>query len=157
MSSLSIQLQNLKTGYLYEENGVFSRYSLIYDATKAKTISKEMALTDAQSGLEELILIDKNFETFKESLFNPESLTISRVNTTNKENKILNKEIDRFLYLIAPYLMLNSAHSTIEWLLFKYSINIYNQESYVLLFLPYHETKLFSRAIMLIDCKNPTS
>lgn len=122
-----------------------------------KKISKDSALENAKSGLEELFLIHKSFKSFSEYLFGANAAQLSRLTMKKAEVMALNQEIDSFLYLLSPYLMLSSAQVALEWLIFKHGINVYNQETYFFSFLPFHETKIFSRAMMLIDCKDSTS
>lgn len=66
--------------------------------------------------------------------------------TTNKK---LDAEIARFLLLATPYFLLNACHKALEWLVFRYCIHQYNRDEFILLILPYHETRIFVRYVLL--------
>lgn len=77
------------------------------------------------------------------------------------ENQEVNKNIDRtiekFLYQLSPYLLLQPAHKALEWLINRYQIHMYNQDAIVALILPYHNTKIFVRIVQLLDIKDKKS
>nr|XP_013799333.1 PREDICTED: HEAT repeat-containing protein 1 [Apteryx mantelli mantelli] len=52
--------------------------------------------------------------------------------------------------------MLKPAQKCLEWLIHRFHIHLYNQDSLIGCVLPYHETKLFVRVIQLLNIKNPT-
>lgn len=66
-------------------------------------------------------------------------------------NKQLDVKIAKFLVLATPYFLLNACHKALEWLKFRYYIHHYNREQFILLILPFHETRIFVRALKLVD------
>ncbi|KFQ32889.1 HEAT repeat-containing protein 1, partial [Mesitornis unicolor] len=108
------------------------------------------------TGLEELMAIDPSFEVFQSSLFSSASKGLERSVQSKAVNQQLNKNISLFLIHLSPYFMLKPAQKCLEWLIHRFHIHLYNQDSLIGCVLPYHETKLFVRVIQLLDIKSPT-
>ncbi|KFV12874.1 HEAT repeat-containing protein 1, partial [Tauraco erythrolophus] len=108
------------------------------------------------TGLEELMGIDPSFEVFQSSLFSSMSKGLERSVQTKAVNQQLNKNISLFLIHLSPYFMLKPAQKCLEWLIHRFHIHLYNQDSLVGCVLPYHETNLFVRVIQLLNIKSPT-
>ncbi|XP_009995899.1 PREDICTED: HEAT repeat-containing protein 1 [Chaetura pelagica] len=100
--------------------------------------------------------IDPSFEVFQSSLFSSTSKGLERSVQTKAVNQQLNKNISLFLIHLSPYFMLKPAQKCLEWLIHRFHIHLYNQDSLIGCVLPYHETNLFVRVIQLIDIKSPT-
>ena len=99
------------------------------------------------SGLEELIKLCDSFEEFKKTLFAPSSISLERSIQDQKVNKKLNAEIEKFLVLLSPYFLLNTAHKALEWLIHRFYIHQFNKDHYLMLILPYHESRIFVRYV----------
>lgn len=97
------------------------------------------------SGLEELIKLCNEFDDYKKTLFATSSINLERSVQDQQVNKKLNLEIQKFLVLLSPYFLLNSAHKAIEWLIHRFYIHQFNKDHFVLLILPYHESRIFVR------------
>ncbi|NXU71595.1 HEAT1 protein, partial [Oreotrochilus melanogaster] len=108
------------------------------------------------TGLEELMGIDPSFEEFQSSLFSSMSKALERSVQTKAVNQQLNKNISLFLIHLSPYFLLKPAQKCLEWLIHRFHIHLYNQDSLIGCVLPYHETNLFVRVIQLLDIKSPT-
>ncbi|NXB80217.1 HEAT1 protein, partial [Donacobius atricapilla] len=108
------------------------------------------------TGLEELMGIDPSFEEFQSSLFSSTSKGLERSVQTKAVNQQLNRNISLFLIHLSPYFMLKPAQKCLEWLIQRFHIHLYNQDSLIGCVLPYHETNLFVRVIQLLDIKSPT-
>uniref|UniRef100_A0A674HBP0 HEAT repeat-containing protein 1 n=1 Tax=Taeniopygia guttata TaxID=59729 RepID=A0A674HBP0_TAEGU len=100
--------------------------------------------------------IDPSFEEFQSSLFSSTSKGLERSVQTKAVNQQLDKNISLFLIHLSPYFMLKPAQKCLEWLIQRFHIHLYNQDSLIGCVLPYHETNLFVRVIQLIDIKSPT-
>ncbi|XP_008944880.1 PREDICTED: HEAT repeat-containing protein 1-like, partial [Merops nubicus] len=100
--------------------------------------------------------IDPSFEVFQSSLFSSTSKGLERSVQSKAVNQQLNKNISLFLIHLSPYFMLKPAQKCLEWLIHRFHIHLYNQDSLIGCVLPYHETKLFVRVIQLLDIKSPT-
>jgi len=102
-----------------------------------------------QSGLEELQKLSSVFDEFQGTLFAQSSINFERAVQNATLNKQLDAEIAKFLLLATPYFLLNACHKALEWLVFRYHIHHYNREQFMLLILPYHETRMFVRYVLL--------
>uniref|UniRef100_A0A8C3P347 HEAT repeat-containing protein 1 n=1 Tax=Cyanoderma ruficeps TaxID=181631 RepID=A0A8C3P347_9PASS len=130
--------------------------SLLFTCKEAATIDRDTFFAIGCTGLEELMGIDPSFEEFQSSLFSSTSKALERSVQTKAVNQQLNKNISLFLIHLSPYFMLKPAQKCLEWLIQRFHIHLYNQDSLIGCVLPYHETNLFVRVIQLLDIKSPT-
>ncbi|KOC65167.1 HEAT repeat-containing protein 1 [Habropoda laboriosa] len=150
-TSLAEQLKKLRTpqtGILLQEK---KRASLLFDPREAANLDRETVLSIGQNGLQELTKLSDLFLEFEQTLFAPSSLSLERAVQDVKVNKKLDGEIEKFLILLSPYFLLNSSHKALEWLIHRYRIHEFNRDQFLLLILPYHETRMFVRALQLLD------
>ncbi|OXB59197.1 hypothetical protein ASZ78_007402 [Callipepla squamata] len=131
--------------------------SLLFDCKEAAAIDRDTFFAIGCTGLEELMEIDPSFEAFQSSLFSSMSKGLERSVQTKAVNQQLNQNISLFLIHLSPYFMLKPAQKCLEWLINRFHIHLYNQDSLIGCVLPYHETKLFVRVIQLLNIKNPTN
>ncbi|NXU02496.1 HEAT1 protein, partial [Buphagus erythrorhynchus] len=157
MTSLAEQLKRLALPQndpsLLERSEVAS---LLFTCKEAATIDRDTFFAIGCTGLEELMGIDPLFEEFQSSLFSSTSKGLERSVQTKAVNQQLNKNISLFLIHLSPYFMLKPAQKCLEWLIHRFHIHLYNQDSLIGCVLPYHETNLFVRVIQLLDIKSPT-
>lgn len=154
MTSLAQQLERLKapqTDILVDQK---KRPSLLFDAKQAATNDRETIYEIGLSGLEELIEINSIFTKYKTTLFDQNSRDLQRAVETKDVNVKLNKKIKTFLLQLSPYFLLQSTHKCLEWMIRRYDIHAYNQDEFMMLILPYHETKIFARCVQLMNLKN---
>ncbi|KAM6365959.1 HEAT repeat-containing protein 1 isoform 1-T1 [Alca torda] len=130
--------------------------SLLFSSKEAAGIDRDTFFAIGCTGLEELMGIDPSFEVFQSSLFSSMSKGLERSVQTKAVNQELNKNISLFLIHLSPYFMLKPAQKCLEWLIHRFHIHLYNQDSLIGCVLPYHETNLFVRVIQLLDIKSPT-
>nr|XP_025964728.1 HEAT repeat-containing protein 1 [Dromaius novaehollandiae] len=157
MTSLAEQLKRLALPQ--NDPSLLSRAeaaSLLFDCKEAATIDRDTFFAIGCTGLEELMGIDPSFEVFQSSLFSSMSKGLERSVQTKAVNQQLNQNISLFLIHLSPYFMLKPAQKCLEWLIHRFHIHLYNQDSLIGCVLPYHETKLFVRVIQLLNIKNPT-
>ncbi|CAD1476631.1 unnamed protein product, partial [Heterotrigona itama] len=150
-TSLAEQLKKLRTPQtqiLYQDK---KRASLLFDPREAANLDKETVLSIGQNGLQELIKLSDVFLEFEQTLFAQSSLSLERAIQDIKVNKKLDGEIERFLIFLSPYFLLNNAHKALEWLIYRFRIHEFNRDQFLLLILPYHETRMFVRALQLLD------
>ncbi|XP_044012247.1 HEAT repeat-containing protein 1 [Aphidius gifuensis] len=152
MSSLAAQLQKLQTPQTarFLENDK-KRASLLFNPKEAANLDRETVFNIGKNGLDELIKLSVVFKDFEDTLFAQSSIHLERSIHDAKLNKSLNKQIEKFLILLSPYFLLSTAHKALEWLIYRYKIHEYNKDHYMLLILPYHETRMFIRALQLVD------
>ncbi|NXL43211.1 HEAT1 protein, partial [Podilymbus podiceps] len=130
--------------------------SLLFSCKEAATIDRDTFFAIGCTGLEELMGIDPSFEVFQSSLFSSTSKGLERSVQSKAVNQQLNKNISLFLIHLSPYFMLKPAQKCLEWLIHRFHIHLYNQDSLIGCVLPYHETNLFVRVIQLLNIKSPT-
>ncbi|NWU93578.1 HEAT1 protein, partial [Upupa epops] len=157
MTSLAEQLKRLSLPQT--DPSLLSRSeaaSLLFSAREAAAIDRDTFFAIGCTGLEELMGIDPSFEVFQSSLFSSTSKGLERSVQSKAVNQQLNKNISLFLIHLSPYFMLKPAQKCLEWLIHRFHIHLYNQDSLIGCVLPYHETNLFVRVIQLIDIRSPT-
>ncbi|XP_004620418.2 HEAT repeat-containing protein 1 [Sorex araneus] len=156
MTSLAQQLQRLALPQ--SDPSLLSRdevASLLFDPKEAATIDRDTAFAIGCTGLEELLGIDPSFEQFEAPLFSQLSKTLERSVQTKAVNKQLDENISLFLIHLSPYFLLKPAQKCLEWLIHRFHIHLYNQDSLIGCVLPYHETRIFVRVIQLLKINNP--
>ncbi|KAK9306181.1 hypothetical protein QLX08_003072 [Tetragonisca angustula] len=150
-TSLAEQLKKLRTPQTKILHQDKKRASLLFDPREAANLDKETVLSIGQNGLQELIKLSDVFLEFEQTLFAQSSLSLERAIQDIKVNKKLDGEIERFLIFLSPYFLLNNAHKALEWLIYRFRIHEFNRDQFLLLILPYHETRMFVRALQLLD------
>ncbi|EZA62705.1 HEAT repeat-containing protein [Ooceraea biroi] len=153
-TSLAAQLKKLRTpqtDLLLQDK---KRASLLFDPKEAANLDRDTVLSIGQSGLQELVKLSVLFDNFKTTLFAQSSLSFERAVQDATVNKKLDAEITKFLLLLSPYFLLNATHKALEWLVHRYHVHQYNRDQFMLLILPYHETRMFVRALQLVDLSN---
>ena len=90
---------------------------------------------------------------YREHLF---IFLIRRVQS-KETNESLDASIESFLYRLSPYLLLRPAQKTLEWLLFRFQIHVFNADALLLAFLPFHETTVFVRVLQCLDLASDVS
>ncbi|KAG8516602.1 HEAT repeat-containing protein 1, partial [Galemys pyrenaicus] len=128
--------------------------SLLFDPKEAATIDRDTVFAIGCTGLEELLGIDPSFEQFEAPLFSQLAKTLERSVQTKAVNKQLDENISLFLIHLSPYFLLKPAQKCLEWLIHRFHIHLYNQDSLIGCVLPYHETKIFVRVIQLLKINN---
>ncbi|KAL5215279.1 hypothetical protein ABZP36_004431 [Zizania latifolia] len=81
---------------------------------------------------------DERFRRYSNTLFSETSLEVNRERLTSKENDKLNKSISSYLRLLASYLQFPVALKTLEYLIRRYLVHVYNLDELLLSALPYH-------------------
>ncbi|XP_021845733.2 uncharacterized protein At3g06530 isoform X2 [Spinacia oleracea] len=71
-----------------------------------------------------------------------------------EENKRIDASISSYMRLISGHFQSQSALKTLEYLIRRYKIHVYNIEDLILCALPYHDTHAFVRIVQLIDFGN---
>ncbi|XP_057330198.1 HEAT repeat-containing protein 1 homolog [Microplitis mediator] len=154
-TSLAAQLKKLEapqTSLLLQDK---KRPSLLFDPKEAANLDREKVFKIGKSGFDELLKQSDVFQQFEPIFFSPSSLKFERAMYTSKENKKLDAAINKFLMYLSPYFLLNTAHKTLEWLIRRFHIHEYNKDGFIMLILPYHDTRIFVRAIQLVNLTNP--
>ncbi|XP_072523688.1 HEAT repeat-containing protein 1 [Salminus brasiliensis] len=157
MTSLAHQLkrlalpQNAPEVFLRKETA-----SLLFEPKHAATLDRASFYALGCTGLEELLGIEPAFYEFQETLFSDASVSLERSVQSKEVNQKLDKSISLFLTRLSPYFLLKPALKCLEWLIHRFHIHLYNQDSLIACALPYHDTKLFVRVIQLFKIDDPT-
>ncbi|CAN6249618.1 unnamed protein product [Urochloa humidicola] len=157
MASIASQLQAIKSAIGAAPEPArrpITRPSVLFDAKEAADIDLRAILPIALSGLEHLASVDERFSRYNSTLFRETSLEVNREQLTPKENEKLNKSISSYLRLLAGYLHLPSALKTLEYLIRRYMVHVYNLDELLLSALPYHDTHAFVRIVQLLNLGN---
>lgn len=142
-TSLAEQLRRLKTPQTSLLVDSKKRASILFDAKEAATKDRETIFDIGYSGFNELIALNPSFMQFESSLFDKNAREMQRAVENREVNEHLNEVIKKFLIHLSPYLLLQPAHKCLEWLIRRFQINEYNKDEFMMLILPYHETKIF--------------
>ncbi|CAK1549634.1 unnamed protein product [Leptosia nina] len=150
-TSLSDQLKKLSTPQtsIYKDDK--KRVSLLFDPKEAALKDRDTFYDIGVSGLNELISLYEGFRVYEDSLFSVTSKDFERAVQTKEVNANLDQTIEKFLLELSPYMLLQSSHKALEWLVNRYYIHDYNQDAIIALILPYHETKIFIRFVQIMD------
>ncbi|XP_069810466.1 HEAT repeat-containing protein 1 [Dendropsophus ebraccatus] len=157
MTSLAHQLKRLALPQT--DPSLLTRHhvaSLLFDPAEAANIDRDTFYALGCTGLEELMGIDASFAVFEETLFSETSKSMERSVQSKAVNQQLDENISLFLTHLSPYFMLKPAQKCMEWLIHRFHIHLYNQDSLIGCVLPYHETKIFVRVIQLLKIDDPT-
>ncbi|PHT52471.1 hypothetical protein CQW23_06933 [Capsicum baccatum] len=154
VTSLVAQLQRLAVPDTEPRKRPFTRPSILFDPKEAADIELDTILNIALSGLEVLISIEARFNKYKNDLFSYGSRELDRDLMGIEENKRINASIYSYLQLLSGYFELSAALKTLEYLIRRYKIHIYNMEELILCALPYHDTHVFVRVVQLVDTGN---
>ncbi|XP_051122807.1 uncharacterized protein At3g06530 [Andrographis paniculata] len=160
LSTISSQLRSIKDALNASTDPEpgrrrpLTRPSLLFDPRAAADVDAETILQLALSGLEVLITMEERFRSYKDDLFSQQSKELDRDLLGQEENTRINASICSYLRLLSGYLELHSAVKTLEYLIRKYKIHVYNTEDFILCALPYHVTHTFVQIVQLIDTGN---
>ncbi|KAF5193642.1 U3 small nucleolar rna-associated protein [Thalictrum thalictroides] len=155
-TSLSSQLKAIKIIPTEPERTKrpFTRASIIFDPKTAADTDVQTILGHALAGLEVLIQIDNRFVSYGNSLFSSRSVELDRELKGIEENNKINESIASYLRLLSGHLQLAASHKTLEYLIRRYKIHVYNIDELIHCSLPYHDTVVFVRIVQLIDLGN---
>ncbi|XP_073126244.1 uncharacterized protein At3g06530 isoform X2 [Henckelia pumila] len=159
-ASISSQLQAIKTILNVSTDPEpgrrrpITRPSILFDAKAAADIDLDAIFDIAISGLEVLISMEERFRKYRNDLFSNQSRELDRELVGVEENTRINASVCSYLRLLSGYLESYSALKTLEYLIRRYKIHVYNVEELILCALPYHDTHVFVQIMQLIDTGN---
>ncbi|CAN6705484.1 unnamed protein product [Malus baccata var. baccata] len=132
----------------------FTRPSILFDAKEAADIDVHTIFSIALQGLEVLVSVDERFRIYKNDLFSQKSKDLDRELMGIEDNNRINASISSYLRLLSGHFELSSSIKTLEYLIRRYKIHVYNFEELILCGLPYHDTHIFVRIVQLINLRN---
>ena len=160
-TSLSAQLKSLQSPATSQFTHSKGRPSFIYTYQEAAGIDCDTHYVHCLSGLDALERShpDLDLSHFRESLFTESSKSFERGLRSKEDNEVLDTVVESFLFqVITPYFLQESCHKILEYLIYKYYINEFNNDALILSVLPYHETNLFPKLLQTLpDMKDGSS
>ncbi|KAI9889918.1 MAG: snoRNA-binding rRNA-processing protein utp10 [Vezdaea aestivalis] len=105
--------------------------SLIYDPNEAASQDYDLLYSICIESFSDLCQLDPRFRPFGRTLFSDESRTQERSQMTQKENELLDKEIESFMRLAGGRLALRPGVKAFEWLIRRFRL-FANFNTYVL-------------------------
>uniref|UniRef100_A0A131YTW1 HEAT repeat-containing protein 1 n=1 Tax=Rhipicephalus appendiculatus TaxID=34631 RepID=A0A131YTW1_RHIAP len=156
-TSLALQLQKLATPQTSLLKETKKRVSFLFDPREAAALDTDTAYAIGTTGLEELSTLNEAFSHFEENLFSENAKFLERAVKGKEENAILDGQIEEFLLLLSPHFLLRPAHKALEWLVYRFHVHEYNVDALLRCILPFHETRVFARALQLLDLSSKTS
>ncbi|KAI4248891.1 MAG: hypothetical protein L6R40_000903 [Gallowayella cf. fulva] len=131
--------------------------SLLFDARHAATQDFETLFQICSEGFRELCRLDQRFLAFAGNLFSDQSRQEDRTQMTAAQNKSLDSVLEDFMALVGGRLMLKPAMKAMEWLIRRFSVHKFNMTCFVLTFLPYHTSSMFSTVLAILPERRPAA
>ncbi|KAI3994953.1 hypothetical protein MKX01_038236 [Papaver californicum] len=156
-TTLESQLQVIKSLNNLEIKSTkkpFTNPSILYDPRVAADLDIDSLYSIAISSLDVLVKSDVRFGAYKNSLFSYKSRELNRGLQGRVENEEINVSISSYLRLLSGYLLVDSALHTLEYLVRRYMIHVYNIDELVNCAMPYHDTPTFVRIVQIVQLKN---
>lgn len=157
MSSLENQLKRLRipeNSSLERATKYKKRTSFLFEPKEASDIDNETVFALALNGLDQLKLLNGYFEAFEGVLFHESSKQLERSLLTRDVNDKLDSSIKDYLQFLSPYILLKPAHKTLEWLIRRFQIHLYNVDDLLACVFPYHQSNVFARIVQLLSIAN---
>lgn len=124
--------------------------SLLFDAKTAAAQDFDYIYLIATEGLDELMELDLRFEKFSATLFSETSIDFDRNVKSKDILDQVNRNLEAFMNLAAPYYNLAPTLKAMEWLVRRYHVNIHNTELLFLSTLSYHSQPVFTRIMNVV-------
>ncbi|KAJ0234156.1 Uncharacterized protein HA466_0276910 [Hirschfeldia incana] len=156
-SSLASQLQAIKAVVQADtepSKRPYTRPSILFSPKEAADFDIESIYELGLKGLEVLGNKDERFKNFVSDLFSHKSREIDRELLNKEENARIDASISSYLRLLSGYLQFRASLETLEYLIRRYKVHVYNVEDVVLCAMPYHDTHAFVRIVQLISTGN---
>ena len=125
--------------------------SFLFDLEHSKRIDTETIYEIGYSGLIDIARHNQNFVKYFNTIFNSTSKYFNREVKREEELKEVDENLNELLTQLIPFFRHKPTHKIIEYLIRIYNVNVYNKKVLLFSFLPYHETKLFSKLIQLMN------
>ncbi|XP_050321722.1 LOW QUALITY PROTEIN: HEAT repeat-containing protein 1 homolog [Bactrocera neohumeralis] len=152
-TSLQEQLQRLAVPQTMTLADSRSKASVLFDRKEAGTKTRRIIYEIGLAGLQELTALNPIFQTFENTLFNESTIELERSVEHTDVNKLIDRNINKFLQHLSPYFLLRPTLMCLEWLIRRFHIQEYNRNELLALALPYHETNTFILILQVIRIK----
>lgn len=158
-TSLARQLRKLATPQTSLLKETKKRVSFLFDPQEAAALDVDTVYAIGLTGLEELCALNEEFARFEGAgnLFSEDAKFLERAVKGKQENAALDAQIEDFLLHLSPHFLLRPAHKALEWLVYRFHVHQYNVDALLRCVFPFHETRVFARALQLLDLSDNTS
>ncbi|PWA00872.1 hypothetical protein BB558_003057 [Smittium angustum] len=152
-NSQSTQLYQLKTVDRLggSDAALRKRASFLYTSKRAADLSNDDIYEVGIDGLSQLILIDRKFERYSQTLLSLEYKQKDRILLTKEQNKELDLELNNLIIHLSAHFLTRPAGKVLEWLIRRFRINEFNVKELISAMIPYHSTKEFSTLLGTIN------
>lgn len=134
MSSLASQLQNIASAdasRLTSRTGAPAAKSYLFPPKTAASHDLDAIFSLAQSGYEELVDLDPDFEEFGDSLFSEHARRTDRTLLNQAENDELDKALNRCLRRLGRWVGVMAGGKCIEWLVRRFRSGLSQGKTYL--------------------------
>ena len=135
--------------------GANAKASILYDARDAADVDRETIHAIAVRGFEELCRRDGRFEGFVKTLFSRARAEAGHRESEDAEtSRATSVEIRRYLRLLSGYFTEKCAISTLEYLVRRFKIHVYDVDDFIACALPWHSTAEFVKCAQTCQLEN---
>ncbi|XP_059617270.1 HEAT repeat-containing protein 1 homolog [Phlebotomus argentipes] len=152
-TSLAEQLKRLQRPQTSQLIDRKAKPSILFDHKEAANKDRETIYEIGLSGLEELIALNGEFQSFETTLFDRSARDLERSVEDSEVNRLLDKNIKKFLMRLSPYFMLQSSHKCLEWLIRRFHVESFNQDEVMMTILPFYESRMFARCVQVLNLR----
>ena len=171
MTSLANQLQSiasLDASRLTSRYGAPTSKSYLFPPKVAASHDLDAIFSLAQSGFEELRILDPEMEEYEDELFSEAAKRMDRMMLNKAQNEQLDEILGRCLRRLGMWVGLMAGGKCIEWLVRRFrsvrcfgrrssfadylpSVHEMNAETVLQVFLPYHQSPNFPRILSILS------
>jgi U3 small nucleolar RNA-associated protein 10 len=135
--------------------GKNAKASLLYDAKSAADIDRETLHAIGTSGFEELCRRDGRFEAHARGLFGRAVAEGKHRELEDaKESAATSARIGGYLKLLSGYFTEKAASKTLEYLIRRFKIHVYDVDAFIACAMPWHSTPEFVKACQVCQLEN---
>lgn len=102
-------------------------------------------------GFTELCRLDGRFEAYSRTLFSRNASEVNRELLDKDANLKLDASLNGYLRLLSGFFTTAPAFKTLEYLVRRYKIHVYNVDASITCGLPYHSTPEFVKLVQLAN------
>lgn len=135
--------------------GAHAKASLLFDAKDAADVDRETTHALGVRGFEELCRRDGRFEAHARALFSRAAAEGKHRELEDAETlRATSAEVRAYLRLLSGYFTEVSASATLEWLIRRFKIHVYDVDDFIACALPWHSTAAFVKATQTCQLEN---
>jgi U3 small nucleolar RNA-associated protein 10 len=147
MSSLASQVNRLAAARGQKKPRATA--SILFSAADASEIDGQALLELARSSLQELVAFDQRLAVF-DSLFAQSSSSLDRTLLSADENARLDRSLNKFLRVLAPWFSSKAAHRIVEYLVRTYQVHSLNVDALMECSMAFQDTEPFLRLLRIM-------